>query len=47
MQKKNDKVGNKAANKEERKRKKRERERKIEIDSQETKKKCVKNKKAV
>ena len=34
MQKKDDKVGNKTANKQERQRKKREQERKIEIDSQ-------------
>ena len=34
MQNKDDKVGNKTANKQERQRKKREQERKIEIDSQ-------------
>ena len=34
MQKKDDKVGNNTANKQERQREKRERERKIEIDSQ-------------
>ena len=34
MQKKDDKVGNKTANKQERQRKKREQERKIKIDSQ-------------
>ena len=34
MQKKNDKVGNKTANKQERQGKKREQERKIQIDSQ-------------
>ena len=52
MQSKDDKVGNKTANKQERQRKKREQERKIEIDLQ---KKvhifgfcaCMKNKKAV
>ena len=34
MQKKDDKVGNKTANKEEGQRKKRERDKKIELDSQ-------------
>ena len=34
MQNKDDKVGNKTANKQERQRKKREQERKIEMDSQ-------------
>ena len=52
MQNKDDKVGNKTANKQERQRKKREQERKIEIDSQKKGPKfgfwaCVKNKKAV
>ena len=37
MQKKDDKVGNKTANKEERQRKKGERKRQIEIDSQQKK----------
>ena len=37
MQKKDDKVGNKTANKQERQRKKRERERKLETDSQKSK----------
>ena len=52
MQNKDDKVGNKTANKQERQRKKREQERKIEIDSQKKGPNfgfcaCVKNKKAV
>ena len=51
MQKKDDKVGYKTANKQERQRKKRKQERKIEIDSQKTSKflllACLKNKKAV
>ena len=42
MQKKNDKVGNKTANKEERQRKKRVRERQIKIDSSPSPKKKAK-----
>ena len=52
MQKKNHKVGNKTADKQERQRKKREQDRKIEIDLQKKGPNfgfcaCVKNKKAV
>ena len=48
MQKKDDKVGNKPANKQGKEGKKTERERKIEFDSQKSQNcACVKNKKAV
>ena len=50
MQNKDDKVGNKTTNKQERQRKKREQERKIQIDSQKKVQgfcACVKNKKAI